>query len=177
MSKTKENVKTNSKVKRGAKGKYYSHVEPKLVLIEAWCRDGATDLEIYTKLEISKDSFYEYRKKYIKFADAVKRGKEVVDVEVENALLKKAKGYTIKLMKTFKVKTYKNFDGKLLQVEELIDREEEVHIPADTTAQIYWLNNRKPKDWRNKQEVTNTNLNTDVPYETFLKDIKDAISK
>jgi len=167
----------SKKLKRGRKGKYESHVKPKLVLIEAWCRDGATDLEIYTKLGISKDSFYEYRKKHFEFYETLKKGKEVVDVEVENALLKKAKGYTIKVMKTFKVKTYKRFDGELKPIEELIDKEEEVHIPADTTAQIYWLNNRRPKEWRNKQEIINQNINTDVPYETFLKDIKDAISK
>ena len=34
-----------------------------------------------------------------------------------------------------------------------MDKKTKKHIPPDTTAIIYWLNNRKPKDWRNKQVI------------------------
>ena len=39
--------------------------------------------------------------------------------------------------------------------EEVIEVYDEVHIPADTTAEIYWLNNRKSEQWRNKQDKNN----------------------
>ena len=43
-----------------AKDKYLTHVQPKLFLIECWCRDGLIDEEIWNKLGISKQSFYTY---------------------------------------------------------------------------------------------------------------------
>ena len=68
--------------------------------------------------------------------------KEVVDFEVENALLKKALGYTITLNKQKVTK-----DG------DVVDITEEVHVPPDTTAQIFWLKNRKPNTWKDKVET------------------------
>lgn len=73
-----------------AKSKYETHVAPRLEEIKDWCRNGATDEDIYVRLGISKDSFYEYKKKYSDFSDALKETKEIVDSQVENALLKNA---------------------------------------------------------------------------------------
>ena len=102
-----------------AKSKW-EQVKDKLILVEGWARDGLTDIQIAEKLRISKDTFYEYKKKYSDFSDSLKKGKEIVDYEVENALLKNA-------------------------------------LNGNVTAQIYWLNNRKPKQWRNKQDVDISN--------------------
>ena len=77
-----------------AKGKYQEWLETeKLILVEGWARDGLTDVQIAEKIGISKQTFYDWKKKYIDFSDSLKRGKEVVDREVENALLKRALGY------------------------------------------------------------------------------------
>ena len=72
-----------------AKSKW-EQVKDKLILVEGWARDGLTDEQIAENLAISKDTFYQYKKKYPDFSDSLKRGKEVVDYEVENALLKNA---------------------------------------------------------------------------------------
>ena len=71
-----------------AKSKYFTHVEPKLILIEGWARDGLTDEQIADNLRIHISTFYDYKKKYSEFSEALKKGKEIVDYEVENALLK-----------------------------------------------------------------------------------------
>lgn len=114
--------------------------DDKLILLEGWARDGLTDEQIMKNMGIqSKSTFYGYKKDYPNFSNALKRGKEVVDFEVENALLKKALGYTITLHKQKVTK-----DG------DVIDIEEDMHVPPDTTAQIYWLKNRKPDKWRDK---------------------------
>ena len=77
-----------------AKGKYVQWLEPdNLLRLQAWTRDGATDAEIAAHIGISRDTLYSWKKKYPDFSDALKRGKEVVDIEVENALLKRAMGY------------------------------------------------------------------------------------
>lgn len=72
-----------------AKSKW-EQVKDKLILVEGWARDGLTDEQIADNLGISKDTFYSYKKKYSDFSDALKKGKEVVDYEVENALLQNA---------------------------------------------------------------------------------------
>ncbi len=141
-----------------AKSKW-EQVKNKLVLVEGWARDGLTDEQIAQNLRISQDTFYKYKKKYPEFSESLKKGKEIVDYEVENALLKKALGYTVTLKKEKVTK-----DGDVVEIEE------EVHIPADTTAQIYWLNNRKPKQWKNKR------IDEDTETEDTSKDNLEQLS-
>ncbi len=136
-----------------AKSKW-PEVKEKLILVEAWCRDGLTEEQIANKLGISRATLEIYKKEHQDFLDTLKRGKEVIDIEVENALLKKVTGYNAEIKKTFKVKeVYYDNEGHRCEKEHLESAIDEVHIPADTTAQIFWLKNRKPKEWRDKQEV------------------------
>lgn len=117
--------------------------QDKLILLEGWARDGLTKEQIAKNIGIGRTTLYEWEQKEPNIANTLKKGREVVDIEVENALLKRALGYTIKI-KEQKV----DKDGCVHDIEK------EVHIPGDTTAQIFWLKNRKPKEWREKQEVS-----------------------
>ena len=114
----------------------------KLILLEGWARCGLTDEQIAKNMGIAPSTLYEWKKKSKEFSESLKKGKEVVDFEVENALLKKALGYTITLNKQKVTK-----DGYV------VDITEEVHVPPDTTAQIFWLKNRKPNTWKDKVET------------------------
>ena len=114
----------------------------KLLLLEGWSRDGLTNEQIAKNIGINVKTLYDWKNKESNISNALKKGKEVVDIEVENALLKKALGYTIMLRKQKVTK-----DG------DIVDIEEEVHIPPDTTAQIFWLKNRRKQQWRDKVEV------------------------
>lgn len=76
-------------------------VKEKLVLVEGWARDGLTDEEIAKNLGIGKTAIYKYKKEHAKFANTLKRGKEVIDYEVENALLKRALGYEYTEVKVY----------------------------------------------------------------------------
>lgn len=125
-----------------------------LLLIEGWARDGLTNEQIAHNMGICLTTLKDWREKYPTISTALKKGKEVVDREVENALLKKAMGYTVDLVKTFKVKRTIYENGKKVEeYEELVPGVDQVHVPADTTAQIFWLKNRKPEDWRDKREA------------------------
>lgn len=62
----------------------------KLTLLEGWTRNGLTDEQIAHNMGIVTSTFYEWKKKYPKFSEVLKKNKEVVDLEVENALLKNA---------------------------------------------------------------------------------------
>lgn len=70
--------------------KYETHVAPRFEEIQDWVRNGATDEVIAKKLGISRDSLYEYKKQFPDFSDLLKKNKEYVDLQVENALLKSA---------------------------------------------------------------------------------------
>ena len=127
-----------------AKGKYKEW-------LEAWARDGLTDEQIADNIGIRRETLYDWKKKYPHISNALKRGKDVVDIQVENALLNKAQGITKTLIKPIKIKTVTYDNGKRVKEEEHIEyAEEEVFVPPDTVAQIFWLKNRKPNTWKDK---------------------------
>jgi DNA-binding XRE family transcriptional regulator len=146
-----------------SKGKYQEWLEPeKLLLIRAWARDGLTDEQIAHNIGVRRETLYAWMKAYPNISNALKKGKEVVDVEVENALFQKTQGYTVEIKKTFKCKEvdYDPVTGKKIAEREVLKTgSDEVYVPADTTAQIFWLKNRKPDTWGDKQEL---NLNGSV---------------
>ena len=78
-----------------AKGKYEHWLtEEGLLQLEAWARNGLTDEQIASNMGITRSTLNEWKKKYSDISDTLKRGKEVVDIQVENALLKRALGYS-----------------------------------------------------------------------------------
>lgn len=122
-----------------AKAKYEEWLEPEgLLKIEGWARDGLTDAQIATNMGICRDTLIQWKKNYPDISDTLKKGKEVVDREVENALLKRALGY--------KYEEVTKEDGVITKV---VTKE----VQPDTTAQIFWLKNRKPDVWRDKQQI------------------------
>lgn len=128
-----------------AKSKYETDVKPRLIEIEAWKRDGLTNEQIMKNLGIGRDSFYRYKDKYSEFSDALKKGKEVADIEVENALFKRAIGYKYKEV----IKEVKEIDGKKSTYIKEVVKE----MPGDVGAQIFWLKNRKSSKWKDKQDI------------------------
>ena len=138
-----------------AAGKYqYWLTDDGRTLLQGWARDGLIDEQIAEKCGITRSTLSEWKKKYPDISNALKKGKEIVDREVENALLKKAKGYNVEIKKTFKVRKidYDSSGKKIREYEELQTGYDEVHVPPDTTAQIFWLKNRRPDRWRDRQE-------------------------
>lgn len=126
-----------------AKGKYEEWLEPEgLLKIEGWARDGLTDEQIAENMGICRDTLIEWKKKYSDISDTLKRGKEVVDRQVENALLKRALGYK-----------YTEVTKELTENGLVVTKEVEKEVVPDTTAQIFWLKNRKPDVWRDKQNL------------------------
>lgn len=157
-----------------AKGKYQKWLEPEgLILLEGWARDGLTDEQIAKNMGISVKTLFNWKTTYLPILHALKKGKEVVDTEVENALLQKALGMTKTVHKPIKLKEVKYDNGKRVSEKESIEyAEEEVFIPPDTTAQIFWLKNRRPDKWRDKQkdEIDTAALEK---LDNILREIKD----
>ena len=127
-----------------AKGKFQEWLTSEgLLRIEGWARDGLVDKQIAANIGVSERTFTDWKSKYSAISSALKKGKEVVDRQVENALLKRALGYEYEEVK-------EKFKGGIL-TERTVTKKE---VVADTTAQIFWLKNRKPDTWRDKPEGT-----------------------
>jgi len=125
----------------------------KLLLLEAWARNGLTDEQIAGNMGINVRTLYNWKRKSIRIFQSLKVNKELADIEVENALRKKALGFreteqTVSMRKTVEYENGK----RVREVTEPVVMESERYYPPDTTAQIFWLKNRKPEQWRDKQE-------------------------
>ena len=125
----------------------------KLLLLEAWARNGLTDEQIAGNMGINVRTLYNWKKKSVRIFQSLKVNKELADIEGENALRKKALGFreteqTVSMRKTVEYENGK----RVREVTEPVVMESERYYPPDTTAQIFWLKNRKPEQWRDKQE-------------------------
>lgn len=143
--------------------KYETHVQPKLVLIEAWARDGLTDEQIAHNLDIALATYYDYKRKNPEFSEALKRGKDDIDVIVENSLLKRAIGYEFE--ETTQEPLYNSVTGEPILDEcgnhkIAVTKVVRKQLAPDTTAQIFWLKNRRPAAWRDKQDIEHSGTTT-----------------
>lgn len=141
-----------------AKGKYHEWLsEDGLIKIQGWARDGLIDEQIAHNMGITTKTLYEWKNKYGEISEALKKGKEVIDRQVENALLKRALGYA------YDETTYEDgVETKRVTKE----------VAPDTTAQIFWLKNRKPAEWRDKIEQQQT---VTIQDDGFLDALKGTI--
>lgn len=138
-----------SSKKVGRRGKYEDWLtEDGLLKVQGWARDGLSNEQIAHNIGISKDTLYEWQKRFSDFSDALKKGKEVVDREVENALLKRAMGYEYDEV-TQEPVTDKDTGITEMRVTKRVTKQ----IVPDVTAQIFWLKNRKPEEFRDKRDV------------------------
>lgn len=135
-----------------------------LILLSGWARDGLIDEQIASNMGINVRTLYEWKKKYSPIEHALKRGKEVVDIEVENTLLKKALGGYVVEEQTIEEMDPNGF----MRTKKVKNKR---YLPPDTTAIIFWLKNRKPYEWRDRRheviEATVTNKN---PYDELTAD-------
>lgn len=146
-----------------AKGKYAEWLsEDGLLKLQGWARDGLTDEQIAQNMGINVSTLYVYKNKYAEIAEALKRGKEVVDREVENALLKRALGYSFQ--EVTETETDKGTEVKTTYKQ----------MAPDVTAIIFWLKNRKPKDYRDKQEIE---VSTNGSFAEMLKAARERGEK
>lgn len=132
-----------------AKGKYQEWLTDEgLLLLEGWARDGLTDEQIASKMGIRRETLSVWKKEHPNISNTLKRGKDVIDRQVENALLKRALGYKYDEI-TREVSTDPETGEERLTITKVVTKE----VQPDTTAQIFWLKNRKPDEWRAKRDV------------------------
>ncbi len=155
--------KTAAKGPKGRPTAYVEKLHPKLGY--ALAVRGLTDEQMASEIGVTTSTFYLWQKIHPGFSEAIKRGKEEPDSKVEGALFKKATGYVEKVKKPMVVSQGAGA-GSEVEIVEF----DQTFEPSDT-AIIFYLKNRRPDRWRDKQEVEHTgevNL-TNLTAEEFEK--------
>lgn len=121
----------------GAPTKYDPKYNSQVVKL---CKLGATDKEIADFFEVSEDTIHEWKKVHPKFSESIKEGKVYADANVADKLYHRATGYD-----------HPEVDIKVIDGE-IVKTPLTKHYPPDTAAAIFWLKNRRKKQWRDKIE-------------------------
>ncbi len=155
-----------------AKGKYQEWLtEEGLLQLESWARDGLTDEQIASNMGITRKTLAEWKTKYSDICDTLKMGKVVVDIQVENALLKRALGYSYDEVTRERVLDYDPSTGQVVGSHMEITKTVKKEVQGDTTAQIFWLKNRRPEQWRDKRDVSvEGEISTNNPFKGLSTD-------
>ena len=128
--------------------------EESLAILSGWARKGLTDNEIAKNIGISRKTLSVWKGKNILIRNTLKNNKEIADLIVENALFKSATGY--------------DYDEDIILNGKVVTITR--HVPASNTAQIFWLKNRLPDRWREKQDI---NVEGNISYEKNLESVVD----
>lgn len=135
--------------KAGKRGKYEDWItDDGLLKVQGWARDGLSNEQIAHNMGITFQTLYKWQDKYSELREALKKGKEVIDREVENALLKRAMGY-----ETVEEVEEPVEDKETGEVQMRVTKRVKKQVAPDVTAQIFWLKNRKPAEFRDKHDV------------------------
>lgn len=142
--------------------------EEGLAIIEGWAREGLTNEEIASNIGIGIRTLYDWRKKYPQLAHSLKTEKKKADTIVENALYKRCIGYDYEeTRKRVRVVRKGSVVVETQSEEYTVTR----HVPPDPTSIAIWLNNRKPKQWRQKRDYVESS------YEDKLQDVLARIDE
>lgn len=119
-----------------------------LIKVRGWARKGLTNEQIAENMGVNRDTLYDWQKKFPEFSDALKSTKEITVYEVEDALYKAAKGYWVEESTTTITATGK----KHTEIRKK-------WIAPNTTAQIFFLKNKDPENWRERNDISITESN------------------
>jgi hypothetical protein len=139
------------------------------LLAQGWARDGLTNKQIFENLGISEASFYKYLRLYPEFLNALKAGRTPVNIEIENAIIKAAKGYNYK-----EITNEALIDKETGQIIQIVKRKEVTkHAPPSLGHAKFWQMNRdKTKPWNAEIETGSGFINDDL--EIIIEDVDDG---
>lgn len=110
--------------------------------------------QIADNIGVSRSTLNKWANEHSDISDTLKNNKPIADYQVENALFERAIGGVRKVKKHIKCKeVYYDEQGRRCERENVVAVHDEVYVPGDTTAQIYWMKNRQPDKWRDKRVV------------------------
>ena len=161
------------------KGKFGEWLTPDgLLRLEGWAREGLTENQIAHNIGINVKTLWDWKNRFDPICNAIKKGNAPVDVEVENALLKRARGYRYTETTTEYEIVYTGatddkgapiYEKRLKSVRSI-----EKEVAPETGAAAFWLKNRRPDLWRDKREEQIQVTQADY---TLLDEVAKAVKK
>lgn len=149
MATNTKKAELKKKRRVGRTPKYEQWLEPdNLIRLEGWARNGLTDEQIANNIGINRTTLYAWKAKYTDFSNALKRGKEVIDIMVENALLKSAMGYKYDEVVKERIYNPETGESEIVEVKRTTK-----DVAPNPTSLIFWLKNRRPADWRDTKNI------------------------
>lgn len=117
--------------------------EEKLNQIKSWKGEGISHEQLAERIGINRTTLYSWISKYPEIAQVVKEGQERTVQYIENALMRKINGYTLRDTKRYKTT---DKDGNVVERIEVTEKE----VGPDTTAIIFALKTKDPERWNEK---------------------------
>ena len=130
-------------------------------ICKVMCKIGAIDKDLAEACNVKEQTINNWKKDFPEFFESIKKGKDVADSNVEKSLYKRCTGYS---HEDTKFATYNGFITD--------QRTYTKHYPPDTMAIMYWLNNRKPKDWT--QRIDHTTKGDKITPSTIIVESQEA---
>lgn len=120
---------------------------------EKLCKKGFTDKDLADFFEVDESTITRWKQTHEEFCTSIKSAKKYSDDLVVQSLYNRAIGYSLTEEREEKSDTSGSKSVKVTK-----------QIAGDTTAQIFWLKNRQPKEWRDKQETEHSGTINNVTY-------------
>jgi len=117
---------------------------------------GLTDIEMAEALGVTETTINKWKKDHKAFALSIKRGKLIADGQVANNLYKRANGYAYDEVHFEKVdikESLQDSENEEIKIDAFKKKVITKEVAPDVTAQIFWLKNRQPQLWRDKQST------------------------
>jgi len=139
----------------GRKSKYNPDMDK---AAETLTRQGYTDEQLADFFGVDERTLNNWKNQFPLFFNSLKTGKDIADSQVEASLFQRAIGYSIPDVYV------SSYEG-VVTITSIIK-----HFAPDTTAQIFWLKNRQPKKWRDKQDIEHS---VDANLTALFKEINE----
>lgn len=131
------------------------NTEKNLQIIAAKRQLGWTDEQLIAFIGIAESTFYDWKKKHSEFSEALKDGKEYADTQIQNAMYERAIGIEKVVYKGVLAKkvTYNSSGKRIKEEQEVKMVPETIFVPPDPRCLMFWMTNRTPEDWKQKQQT------------------------
>ncbi len=114
-------------------------------------KNGLTDRQMAEAMHISVRTLENWKVRHEEFVHSTKKGKEQVDVLVQGSLLQRALGYEYEEIHRERV-TVKSDSGEPTS-RMVVVKKIKKHVHPEVVAQIFWLKNRRPEEWRDRKAL------------------------
>jgi len=119
--------------------------------VRRWAAQGASPREIAENCSLTLSQLNQLLESSDELAEALSAGLDLADDQVESALFHRAVGFEYYSHEKFEEDLA--HQGKNTGEVKVKEVKKKIKVLGEISAQIFWLKNRRPDRWRDKQEL------------------------